>query len=117
MSGQGEQKTESPIDNGACERKMDLPQTTDNRESSSGSQMESTKSESKDDKDSRYGKTFQVFQQMGLLDYALQMAKLSKDNEQLQQKINKLEMEVNEGSRKAGQALKDKLEQVSQTTS
>lgn len=70
----------------------------------------------KEDNDSRYAKTFQVFQQMGLLEYTLEMAKLCKENEQLQMKIDKLEKEVNESSQKARQGLKEKMEEVAQTT-
>lgn len=65
--------------------------------------------------ESRYAKTFQVFQQMGLLEYALQMAKLCKENEQLQAKLNKLEMKVNESTKKARKGLEEKLEQVTPT--
>ena len=121
MSEEGEQKTEQPNEGSASESKIDTLQTADNgAESSSGSTTD--KLPAKDStKESRYGKTFQVFQQMGLLEYALQISKLSKDNEQLQQKINKLEKEVNKSSQKTSQDLKDKLEdnleQVSQTTS
>lgn len=68
-------------------------------------------------KDHRYAKTYQVFQQMGLLEYTLQMAKLCKESELLQQKINSLEKEVNESSQKARKGLKEKLDQVSQAPS
>ena len=116
MSEEGEPKTELPNDDSASESKEETLQAAGNSDaSSSGSKMDKLPS-----RESRYGKTFQVFQQMGLLDYALQISKLSKDSEQLQEKINKLEMEVNESSQKTSQDLKDKLEdklEVSQTTS
>ena len=97
MSEEGKTKPNPPSGGDPSENKTDTLQTDNGNKSS------------------RYAKTFQVFQQMGLLEHALQIAKLCKENEQLQQRINKLEAEVNESSQKARQDLKEKLEQVSQT--
>ena len=94
MSEDSKMKSDSPSGEDSLENKLGMQQVDAN------------------DKGSRYAKTFQVFQQMGLLEHALQMAKLCKENEQLQQKINKLEAEVNESSQKARQDLKEKLEQT-----
>ena len=113
MSEEGEQKTDNPND-----QKTDNPndQKTDNPNDQNSSEDKKDAPQTKNDKESRFTKTFQVFQQMGLLEYALQVAKLCKENEQLQLKINKLEMEVNESSQKAKQDLQEKLQDVPQNT-
>ena len=96
-SEEGESKVEPAADGVSSEAKAEMHSQTEN-----------------DNKESRYAKTFQVFKEMGLLEYALEMAKLSKENEQLQQKIDALEREVNKSSQKVNKGVTGKLDQGSQ---
>jgi hypothetical protein len=114
MSEQSEMTTSPPNDQNSAENVMDVISQNET-ETSSENNMAASQTKNDSNKGSRYAKTFQALQQMGLLDYAMQLATLCKENEQLQQKINKLEMEVNESSQKTKPGLKEKLQQVSQT--